>query len=103
MSQIIVSTQELSAKKESLVTLTSSLESQITNLETVGNSLNSMWEGNAKENYTKALREDITKMKNFLKVIKEFITVLQKIITIYETIEKKNVSTAIGGTQRDRM
>ncbi len=96
MSQFIVSTKEISSKRESLIALSSSLKSQISNLETLGNSLNSMWEGAAKESYIKGLKIDIEKMKSLLKAIMEFIDVLQKIITIYNTTEKKNQSTALG-------
>ena len=96
MSQFIVSTKEISSKRESLIALSSSLKSQISNLETLGNSLNSMWEGSAKESYIKGLKIDIEKMKSLLKAIMEFIDVLQKIIAIYNTTEKKNQSTALG-------
>lgn len=95
MSQIIVSTKEISNKRASLITLSNSLKNQIANLETLGNSLNSMWEGTAKEGYVKNLKIDIVKMKTLLQAIMEFIDVLQKIITIYNTVEKKNESTAV--------
>lgn len=96
MAQIIASTKEISNKKQSLVVLSNSLKTQISNLETLGNSLNSMWEGAAKEKYTKQLKSDIAKMQSLLKTILEFILILEKIIAIYNKAEKKNEATAMG-------
>lgn len=95
MAQIIASTKEISNKKQSLMTLSNSLKTQITNLETLGNSLDSMWEGAAKEKYSKQLKIDIVKMQSLLKAILEFILILEKIIAIYNKAEKKNEATAV--------
>lgn len=96
MAQIIASTKEISNKKQSLMALSSSLKTQITELETLGNSLNSMWEGAAKEKYVKQLKIDVGKMQSLLKTILEFILILEKIIAIYNKAEKKNEATAVG-------
>ena len=77
MAQIIASTKEISNKRESLIVLSNSLKNKISLLETLGNSLNSMWEGAAKE------------------TILEFILILEKIIAIYNKAEKKNEATAV--------
>ena len=94
MAQIIASTKEISNKRESLIVLSNSLKNKISLLETLGNSLNSMWEG-AKEKYVKQLKTDISKMRNLLKTILEFILILEKIIAIYNKAEKKNEATAV--------
>lgn len=94
MAQIIASTKEISNKRESLIVLSNSLKNKISLLETLGNSLNSMWEGAAKEKYVKQLKTDISKMRNLLKTILEFILILEKIIAIYNKAEKKNKATA---------
>ena len=96
MAQIIASTKEISNKKQSLMALSNSLKTQITELETLGNSLNSMWEGAAKEKYVKQLKIDVAKMQSLLKTILEFILILEKIIAIYNKAEKKNEATAVG-------
>ena len=93
MAQIIASTKEISNKRESLIVLSNSLKNKISLLETLGNSLNSMWEGAAKEKYVKQL--NISKMRNLLKTILEFILILEKIIAIYNKAEKKNEATAV--------
>lgn len=95
MAQIIASTKEISNKRESLIVLSNSLKNKISLLETLGNSLNSMWEGAAKEKYVKQLKTDISKMRNLLKTILEFILILEKIIAIYNKAEKKNEATAV--------
>ena len=92
MAQIIASTKEISNKRESLIVLSNSLKNKISLL---GNSLNSMWEGAAKEKYVKQLKTDISKMRNLLKTILEFILILEKIIAIYNKAEKKNEATAV--------
>ena len=96
MAQIIASTKEISNKKQSLMALSNSLKAQIIDLETLGNNLNSMWEGAAKEKYVKHLKIDIAKMQSLLKTIFEFILILEKIIAIYSKAEKKNEATAAG-------
>lgn len=96
MSQIIASTKEISNKRTSLIALSTSLRSQIENLENLGETLNAMWDGAAKDSYVRRLKADIAKMKTLLKAITEFIEVLQKIIEIYNATEKKNQSTAAG-------
>ena len=97
MAQIIASTKEISNKRESLIVLSNSLKkkNKISLLETLGNSLNSMWEGAAKEKYVRQLKTDISKMRNLLKTILEFILILEKIIAIYNKAEKKNEATAV--------
>lgn len=96
MAQIIASTKEISNKRQSLMVLSNSLKTQLTDLENLGNSLNSMWEGAAKEKYVKQLKIDIEKMRSLLKTILEFILILEKIIAIYNKAEKKNEATAAG-------
>ena len=95
MAQIIASTKEISNKRESLIVLSNSLKNKISLLETLGNSLNSMREGAAKEKYSKQLKADIVKMQSLLKTILEFILILEKIIMIYNKAEKKNEATAV--------
>lgn len=95
MAQIIASTKEISNKKQSLVVLSNSLKTQINNLETLGKSLDSMWEGAAKEKYSKQLKIDLVKMQSLLKAILEFIAILEKIIAIYNKAEKKNEAIAV--------
>lgn len=94
MSHIIVSAREIESKKNSLVTLNHSLKNQIHQMETLGNSLNAMWEGEAKQSYVKRLGMDIGKLKLFMNAIEEFINVLSTIIQIYKMMEQKNISTA---------
>ena len=94
MSQIIVSSEELSRKKESLVALRGTLNTQIGQFESTGKRLDSMWDGPARKKYAMALSIDIAKLKLLLKIIDEFISILSKIISLYKLMEKRNVATA---------
>ncbi len=94
MSQIIVSASELSRKKEALSSLKKTLASQISQFESEGKKLDSMWDGPAKAKYSLALTLDINKLKMFLKIVEEFISVLATIISLYKLMEKKNLSVA---------
>ena len=96
MSQLIVSAQEITNKKNTLATLKNTLETQVSQMETLNRSLDGMWEGPAKEKYAAALNIDIAKIKLFIKVIGEFISILYQIIVLYKTMEKKNIATATG-------
>lgn len=96
MSQFTISAQELSEKKETLSALKTTLETQVAQLESIGKSLNTMWEGPARESYARSLSIDLAKVKVFLKILGEFINILTKIISLYKIMEKKNVATAAG-------
>ena len=87
--------QEYQLAEEQNKQVAATLKNKISLLETLGNSLNSMWEGAAKEKYVKQLKTDISKMRNLLKTILEFILILEKIIAIYNKAEKKNEATAV--------
>ena len=67
MAQIIASTKEISNKRESLIVLSNSLKNKISLLETLGNSLNSMWEGAAKEKYVGNLRQTFQRCGTYLR------------------------------------
>ncbi len=94
MAQLIVSSQELRQKKDTLAQLAGSLNKQISSLEQMGKSLNSMWDGDAKENFVRNLNVDLSKLKLFVKLVLEFVAILEKIIELYKIMEAKNVSTA---------
>ena len=95
MAQIIASTKEISNKRESLIVLSNSLKNKISLLETLGNSLNSMWEGAAKEKYVKQLKTDPPPPRPSLPPLPALILILEKIIAIYNKAEKKNEATAV--------
>lgn len=94
MSQIIVSANELTKKKEALAALKKTLGTQISQFEAEGKKLDSMWEGAAKKKYSMALTIDVSKLKMIMKLVEDFIKVLSTIIALYNLMEKKNLSVA---------
>lgn len=94
MSQFIVSAKELSHKKEALSALKKTLSTQISQFESEGKKLDSMWDGPARKKYAAAMDIDVDKLKLFLKIVGEFISVLSTIISLYNKMESKNVSVA---------
>ena len=94
MSQIIVSANELTNKKEALSALKKTFKTQIEQLESEARKLDTMWDGEAKQKYKLAMTIDIDKLKLFLKVIEEFIEVLATIISMYRLMEMKNANLA---------
>lgn len=96
MSEIIVSANELTKKKEELSTLKKTFEGQIKKLEAESKSLNSMWDGEAKKAYQNSMNIDIGKLMAFLKVLIEIIGILEAIIALYRKMEQKNSALAAG-------
>ena len=94
MSQMIISAAQLESKRERLSALSRTMHSQIGQLEQVGNSLDSMWEGAAKESFKKSLKADLAKIKLFFTIVSAMLTILEKIISLYKKMESQNIATA---------
>lgn len=94
MAEFIISSEELRQKKETLAGYARKLDGQIGSLEELGKSLNSMWEGDAKDSFTKSVSMDIGKIRILVKLLFEFLTVLEKIIELYKAMEARNIATA---------
>lgn len=98
MSNLIqVSTATLSKKANELKSLNSKLKKQIESLTSTEGSLNSMWEGQAKDAFHKAFSQDVVQMNNFYNAIEKYASSLEQIVKEYEKAEKANTTTA---TQR---
>lgn len=94
MSQMTISAAQLEAKKERLSALSRTMNTQIGQLEQVGNSLDSMWEGAAKEAFKRSLKTDLAKIKLFFTIVSAMLTILEKIISLYKKMESQNIATA---------
>ena len=80
MSQMTISAAQQKKKKERLSALSRTMNTQIGQLEQVGNSLDSMWEGAAKEAFKRSLKTDLAKIKLFFTIVSAMLTILEKII-----------------------
>lgn len=92
--KITVNTSTVTNKAGELKSLNSNLKKQIETLTTTENSLNSMWEGDAKEAFHKAFSNDVIQMNNFYNAIEKYVASLQEIVSAYEKAEKTNLNTA---------
>lgn len=94
MSEIQVTTAQLRAKAEELRNLNSKFSTQVEELASEENSLNSMWEGEAKDAFHTAFNNDKTQMETFHAEVEKYVNALEQIIQKYEDAERKNASTA---------
>lgn len=93
-NSITVNTGTVASKAEELKTLNSSFKSQVENLVSTESSLNSMWEGEAKETFHREFQKDITQMNTFHSTIEKYVSSLSEIVKMYEKAENTNLSTA---------
>ena len=93
MGIIRVDSHQLKAQAEQLKQLnaTSDLESSEENL-------NSMWEGDANDQFHKAFKSDKVQMDNFYNAIENYVNVLNEMVAGYESAEAANTDIA---TQRN--
>ena len=94
MSQFRVTASELRSKSEELTNLNTSFKNAVENLVNSEGSLNTMWEGEAKDAFHNAFTGDKAKMDQFAALIEKYVTTLQTIATKYETTERQNTSIA---------
>lgn len=94
MAQFIVSASQLEQKKNDLIQKRNKFLSVISELERDANSLYTMWEGDAKENFKKSLTKDISTLRSFIEELNEFISTLNEIITTYRNTERNNAALA---------
>jgi WXG100 family type VII secretion target len=91
---IQVTTNTLTTKANELKNLNSQFKKNVETLRTQESSLNSMWEGEAKDAFHSAFTSDATQMDNFYNAIEKYVASLLEIVAKYEAAEKKNLSTA---------
>ncbi|MDO5574789.1 MAG: WXG100 family type VII secretion target [bacterium] len=94
MAMIQVTASELRKQAEVLRGLNTKFQTQVTNLETVEQSLKGMWEGQANTAFHSAFVKDKGQMDNFHSAIEQYIAALLVIAQKYEQTEMKNTDTA---------
>lgn len=94
MAEIKVMTNELKSKIEELRALNSQFKSAVGELESTENSLNSMWEGNAKTAFHNAFISDKQQMDNFYTAIELYAQKLEVILAKYIQAENSNIELA---------
>ncbi len=94
MAAFMVTSSELKSKANELRNLNAQFKSQVGNLESQEGSLVSMWEGEARDAFDMAFKNDKTQMDNFYNLIEQYCAALETIAAKYEAAEARNLSTA---------
>ena len=94
MSFYQVTSKELRAKADELRNLDGRFLSEMEKLTSYHDALSGMWEGDAKEGFSKVFMRDKTGMDNFKRAIDQYIEALIVIANRYEEAEMKNASLA---------
>ena len=94
MAAFQVTSSELKAKAGELRELNGQFKTQVGNLETQESSLVNMWEGEARNAFDKAFKNDKTQMDSFYNLIEQYCGALENIAAKYDQAESQNVSTA---------
>lgn len=96
MAAFQVTSGELKAKSNELRELNTQFRTQIENLKTQEGTLTSMWEGEAKNAFDTAFKNDTAQMDNFHNLIEQYCAALDGIAAKYDMAEAQNVSIAQG-------
>lgn len=98
MAEFSVTTSNLRQKAEELSNLNQQFMSQVNTLEETENSLNGMWEGEARQTFHTAFQSDITQMHNFYNAIAQYVQAIENSAVNYENAENKNIELASNRT-----
>lgn len=94
MAEFSVTTSNLRQKAEELSNLNQQFMNQVNTLEETENSLNGMWEGEARNSFHTAFQRDVTQMHNFYNAIAQYVAAIENSATNYENAENKNIELA---------
>lgn len=95
-STITVTPQELKRIAEELRQYNESYKRQLEEMVVIKNSLNTKWEGTAKEAFNKKFEERATLFDAFHIAIQGYISVLLSIAERYENVERRNAALVNG-------
>lgn len=94
MAAFQVTSSELKAKASDLRDLNAQFKTQVGNLESQEGSLTSMWEGEARNAFDIAFKNDKAQMENFYNLIEQYCAALDNIAAKYDMAEAQNIATA---------
>lgn len=92
MAYFQVTSADLRRKAEELKGLNQRFTQEEENLNGCHNALNSMWEGETKESFSREFNKDRTRMDAFKNAINQYTEALLSIAASYEDAENKNLS-----------
>ena len=94
MATIRVSANELKARAEQLNEMNQSLKAKVEEFENAVQALAAQWEGEAKDAFLAAAKQDLEQMLNFIQLIEAFIQALLEMARKYEEAERRNTEIA---------
>lgn len=94
MAAFQVTSSGLKAKSNELRELNAQFKAQAGNLESQEGSLVSMWEGEARNAFDTAFKNDKAQMDNFYNLIEQYCAALDNIAAKYDMAEAQNASIA---------
>ena len=94
MGLIRVTAAQLRAKAEELTSLNQTLKTNISELEGCEENLSTKWDGQAKEAFRNAFKNDKIQMTNFATLIEKYVATLLNIAAKYDRAEATNTNTA---------
>ena len=98
MAGFLVTASQLKAKAQELNNLNFQFKSQVETLNETENSLNGMWEGDARNAFHNAFQQDKAQFDNFYKVMQTYVEALQTIAAKYEMAEAQATEIATSRT-----
>jgi len=94
MAEFSVTLEQLRSIKDQLAEQNALFRNQISGLADTANTLNGMWEGEAKDKFMSEFANDQVKMTAFYDAINTYVQALETIIANYVSAENINVETA---------
>lgn len=94
MAIIRVTAAQLKTGAEELRNLNQQFKAAVSDLESTESSLNSMWEGDARNAFHQAFTNDKTQMDNFFNAIEVYAQRLEAAAAKYEQAEAQNTEIA---------
>lgn len=100
MTTTYLDSAALTERVNELETINESFLSEIGVMNDTEATLSGLWEGEAKEAFSQAYRNDSIQMKNFYNAIRIYVQVLRIIISNYVQIERQNAECATARSYR---
>lgn len=94
MSEMTINSSVIRTQAENLSNLNVQFQSQVSQLRNIESSLNSSWDGEARQTFHNAFESDAAQMDNFYRTINNYVSVLMNEAARYEQAELNSVEIA---------
>lgn len=94
MANFNVTASNLTTGASNLMELNANFKAQVENLVSTESTLNSMWEGEARDAFRKVFEEDKEQLDKFAVLVDKYVETLNQIAENYKKAEETNTSIA---------